>query len=133
MQCNSLAGVVPENISIEQAEETFIDNLRVASDKLQQQGIRLLSEAINTFDIPRFFLSNTHQALKIIEKVGGHNLSYQYDIYHMQRMEGELSSTIQNQLSSIGHLQLADNPGRHEPGSGEINYDFLLKFIDKLG
>ena len=132
-QCNALAGIVPNDVSFEQAEETFIDNLRFASDKLQQHGIKLLIEAINTFDIPRFFLSNTQQALEIIDKAGSDNLSYQYDIYHMQRMEGELSSTIQNQLSSIGHLQLADNPGRHEPGSGEINYDFLLNFIDKLG
>lgn len=132
-QCNALAGIVPEDVSFEHAEETFIDNLRFASDKLNQQGIKLLIEAINTFDIPKFFLSNTQQSLDIINKVGSDNLFYQYDIYHMQRMEGDLSATIQNQLSSIGHLQLADNPGRNEPGSGEINYDFLLGFIDKLG
>jgi hydroxypyruvate isomerase len=132
-QCNALAGIIPSDISFEQAEETFIDNLRFASDKLKQHDIKLLIEAINTFDIPQFFLSNTQQALDIINKVGSNNLFYQYDIYHMQRMEGELSSTIQTQLPMIGHLQLADNPGRHEPGSGEINYDFLLKFIDKLG
>ncbi|MDG2018116.1 MAG: hydroxypyruvate isomerase [Porticoccaceae bacterium] len=132
-QCNALAGIVPNDISPEQAEETFIDNLRFASDTLEQHGIKLLIEAINTYDIPRFFLNNTAQTMKILDEVGSNNLSYQYDIYHMQRMEGEVSSTIQKNLARIGHLQLADNPGRHEPGTGEINYDFLIKFIDQLG
>ena len=99
----------------------------------RSQGIKLLIEAINTYDIPGFFLNNTAQTMGILDKVNSNNLFYQYDIYHMQRMEGELASTIQQNLSRIGHLQLADNPGRHEPGSGEINYEFLLKFIDQLG
>ena len=131
-QCNALAGIVADNVSLEQAEETFVENLSFAADKLQQQGIKLLAEAINTYDIPGFFLNNTFQAMDILERVNSDNLYYQYDIYHMQRMEGELSPTIQQRISRIGHLQLADNPGRHEPGSGEINYDFLLDFIDQL-
>ena len=131
-QCNTLAGIVADNVSLEQAEETFIENLTFAADRLQKQGIRLLAEAINTYDIPGFFLNNTFQAMDILERVNSDNLFYQYDIYHMQRMEGELSSTIQQRINRIGHLQLADNPGRNEPGSGEINYGFLLDFIDQL-
>ena len=132
-QCNTLAGIVPDNVSYELAEETLIDNLRFAADKLKQHDIKLLAEAINTYDIPGFFLNNSAQSIALINKIESDNLFYQYDIYHMQRMEGEVANTIQRHLQSIGHIQLADNPGRHEPGSGEINYDFLLGFIDKLG
>jgi len=132
-QCNALAGIIPQGISAQQAEETFIDNLRFASNKLDQQGIKLMIEAINTYDIPGFFLNKTAQTMAILRQVKSDNLFYQYDIYHMQRMEGELSSNIQKQLPRIGHIQVADNPGRHEPGTGEINFDFILKFIEQLG
>ena len=96
-------------------------------------GIRLLIEPINTYDIPGFFLNRTRQALEIIAEVGSDNLFVQYDIYHMQRMEGELAKTIEKNLGKIAHLQLADNPGRNEPGTGEINYGFLFAFLDKIG
>ncbi|MDO9602654.1 MAG: TIM barrel protein, partial [Rhodocyclaceae bacterium] len=95
--------------------------------------IKLLIEPINTFDIPGFFLNRTRQALDIIRDTGSDNIFVQYDIYHMQRMEGELAKTIEKNLSSIAHLQLADNPGRNEPGTGEINYAFLFAFLDRIG
>ena len=90
-------------------------------------------EPINVFDIPGFYLNHTNQALDIIAEVGSDNLFLQYDIYHMQRMEGELAATIERNLASIAHMQLADNPGRHEPGTGEINYQFLFRHIDRIG
>jgi len=130
---NCLAGIVPAGVTFEQAESTFINNLKYAAEKLKAAGIPLLIEAINTYDIPGFFLSGTQQALDIIAKVGSSNLFYQYDIYHMQRMEGELANTIKANLALISHLQLADNPGRFEPGTGEINYGFLFKFLDEIG
>ncbi|MEH6558595.1 MAG: hydroxypyruvate isomerase [Oceanicoccus sp.] len=132
-QCNTLAGIIPSDVSDQQARETFVSNLSYAADKFATAKLTLLTEAINTYDMPGFFLNNTTQAMSIIDQVKKSNLYYQYDIYHMQRMEGELASTIETNLSRIGHFQLADNPGRHEPGSGEINYRFLLGFIDKLG
>jgi hydroxypyruvate isomerase len=132
-QCNVLAGIVPEGVSAEQARETFVANLRYAAPMLANGGVKLLIEAINTRDIPGFFLTNTAQALSVIEEVGSDNVFFQYDIYHMQIMEGDIAKTIEANLSSIAHLQLADNPGRHEPGTGEINYGFLFEFIDKLG
>lgn len=132
-QCNTLAGIIPADISYQQAHETFVANLSYAAEKFSAVKLRLLAEAINTYDMPGFFLNNTSQAMSIIDQVGKPNLYYQYDIYHMQRMEGELASTIKANMARIGHFQLADNPGRHEPGSGEINYRFLLDFIDKLG
>jgi len=132
-QCNALAGIVPDDVSYQQAHETLIANLSYAAEKFAAAKLNLLTEAINTYDMPGFFLNTTAQALSIIDEVNKPNLYYQYDIYHMQRMEGELASTIKMNLPRIGHFQLADNPGRHEPGSGEINYHFLLNFIEKNG
>ncbi|WP_305857560.1 hydroxypyruvate isomerase [Balneatrix alpica] len=132
-QVNCLAGILPAGACAKTAEATLVDNLKYAAAKLEQAGIRLVMEAINTRDIPGFFLNNTAQALAIREQVGSSNLFLQYDIYHMQIMEGDLARTIETHLPAIQHIQLADNPGRHEPGSGEINYAFLFDFIDRLG
>lgn len=132
-QVNCLAGIVPDGVTPEQAEETFVSNLRFAAGALKENGISLIIEAINTRDIPGFFLTNTQQALDIIAKVGSDNLNFQYDIYHMQIMEGNLAPTLSEHLAQIQHVQLADNPGRHEPGTGEINYPFLFKHLDSIG
>jgi hydroxypyruvate isomerase len=95
--------------------------------------VLLLVEPVNTFDIPGFYVSRTHEALSLLDEVGSGNVKLQYDIYHMQRMEGELAATLQANLARIGHIQLADNPGRHEPGTGEINYPFLFSWLDRIG
>ncbi len=130
---NCLAGKVPAGVTKEQAHATFVSNLKYAADKLKAAGIPLLIEPINTFDIPGFFLNYTAQAAAIIDEVGSDNLFIQYDIYHAQRMEGELANTFKKYQSRIAHVQLADNPGRNEPGTGEINYPFMFKFIDGAG
>jgi hydroxypyruvate isomerase len=132
-QVNCLAGIAPKGVDREKVDATFVANLRFAADKLGAAGIRLLIEPINTFDIPGFHLSRTQQALETIGTVGSGNLFVQYDIYHMQRMEGELANTIKAHLPQIAHIQLADNPGRNEPGTGEINYRFLFGFLDAIG
>lgn len=132
-QVNCLAGKLPEGVAREQAHATLVANLRYAADKLKAAGIRLLIEPINTFDIPGFFLNYTAQAAAIIDEVGSDNLYIQYDIYHAQRMEGELAATVQKHLARIPHIQLADNPGRNEPGTGEINYAFLFRHLDAIG
>jgi len=132
-QLNCLAGVAPQSVATEKLRETFVSNLKFAAGKLRQAGIRLLIEPINTRDIPGFYLTHTQQALDLIAEVGSDNLYLQYDIYHMQVMEGDLATTIEKNLKRIPHMQLADNPGRHEPGTGEINYPFLFEFIDRIG
>ena len=132
-QLNCLAGKLPAGVLREHAHATLIGNLGFAAAALKESGIRLLIEPINSFDIPGFFLTRTDQALAIVDEVGSDNLFVQYDIYHAQRMEGELGATLRNHLDRIGHIQLADNPGRGEPGTGEINYAWLLKHIDALG
>jgi len=130
---NCLAGILPKGVSPDAARETFTSNLRYAAPRLAEAGIKLLIEAINTRDLPGFFLSNTRQAVDVIEAVGSDNLFVQYDIYHMQIMEGHLAKTIEAHLPRIAHMQLAEVPGRHEPGTGEIDYGFLLDFIDRTG
>lgn len=132
-QLNALAGIAPQGVDADKIRATYVANLKFAADKLKAEGIRLITEPINTFDIPGFYLNRTQQAVDIIKEVGSDNLFIQHDIYHMQRMEGELANTIKANISLIKHMQLADNPGRNEPGTGEINYKFLFKFIDDLG
>jgi hydroxypyruvate isomerase len=117
----------------DKARETFVANLRFAAAKLEQAQIRLLIEPCNTRDIPGFYLNRSQQALEVIREVGSSNLFLQYDIYHMPVMEGDLAPTIERNRAFIRHLQLADNPGRNEPGTGEINYRFLFGVIERLG
>ena len=132
-QLNCLAGKAPAGVPDERLRQTFVENLRFAAAELKKAGLRLLIEPVNTFDIPGFYLNRTAQAVSILDEVGADNAFLQYDIYHAQRMEGELAATLQKYLPRIGHVQLADNPGRNEPGSGEINYPFLFAHLDRIG
>ena len=132
-QLNCLAGKAPAGVAEAQLRKTFVANLKFAAAELGKAGLRLLIEPINSFDIPGFYLNRTAQALDILDEVGADNAFVQYDIYHAQRMEGELAATMQKHLARIGHIQLADNPGRNEPGTGEINYAFLFKHLDHIG
>ena len=132
-QVNCLLGKLPDGLTSADARKVVVDNLRFAANELQSAGIRLLIEPVNSFDIPGFYLTRTEQALSLIEEVGSPNLLLQYDIYHAQRMEGELGNTLTKNITRIGHIQLADNPGRGEPGTGEINYPWLFNHIDSLG
>jgi hydroxypyruvate isomerase len=132
-QVNCLVGLTPDGVAADKVRATVVGNLKFAAGKLKEAGIRLLTEPINTRDIPRFYLCHTQQAIDIMDEVGSDNLWLQYDIYHMQIMEGDLAPTIERNFKRIAHFQLADNPGRHEPGTGEINYPFLYGFIDRLG
>ena len=132
-QLNCLAGKAPAGVSDAVLRETLVANLRFAAAALKAAGLRLLVEPINTFDIPGFYLNRTAQALAILDEVGADNAFVQYDIYHAQRMEGELAATLHKHLARIGHVQLADNPGRNEPGTGEIHYPFLFAHLDRIG
>jgi len=126
-----MAGKAPR---VEASRRTLIDNIRYAADLVAGDEIDILLEPINTrVDIPGYFYDNTATVLDIIQEAGAPNVKLQYDIYHMQIMEGDLARAIERLLPSIGHIQLADNPGRGEPGTGEINYPWLLERIDRLG
>ena len=130
---NCLAGKTPSGHSDAVIRDTLVGNLRFAAAALKEVGMKLLIEPINTFDIPGFHLNRTVDALALIDEVGSDNLYVQYDIYHAQRMEGELIATMTKHLARIGHIQLADNPGRNEPGTGEIAYDRVFAALDRIG
>lgn len=130
---NCLAGVAPQNISEKAMRKTLIENLSYAADMLADQNIQLLIEPLNNRDVPGFYLNTSADALKLIEAVSHPNIHLQYDIYHMQIMEGDLIQTIQAHMDQIAHIQLADNPGRHQPGTGEINFTNLFSFIEQAG
>jgi hydroxypyruvate isomerase len=132
-QINCLSGITPPGVTASRARGTFVSNLKHAAPRLAAHGVKLLIEPINTYDIPGFFLTTTADALAILDEAGEQNLFLQYDAYHMQMMEGNLANTIAKNLHRIAHIQIADVPGRHEPGTGEINYHFLLRRIDEMG
>ena len=132
-QLNCLAGIAPAGVDEALVRQTFVDNLRHAAAKLKAAGLKLLIEPINDFDVPGFWLNNTAKAIGVIEEVGADNLFLQYDIYHAQRYEGELAATMAKVLPHIAHIQVADNPGRNEPGSGEIHFDFLFRHLARIG
>lgn len=130
---NCLAGCAPDGAGAATLRRTLVANLRFAAEALRRAGIELLVEPINRFDVPGFFVDRTQQALDLLDEVGADNAFVQYDVYHAQRSEGELATTLQRHLARIGHVQIADNPGRHEPGTGEIAYGFLFAHLDRIG
>ncbi|WLQ12591.1 hydroxypyruvate isomerase [Hahella aquimaris] len=130
---NCLTGIKPSSVSDEQAWFTLVDNLRYAARKLGDEGIMLTLEAINSLDVPDFLIDSTDKALRAIQLSGVNNIKYQYDIYHMQVMEGDLVRTIKRHIANIGHIQFADNPGRHQPGTGEINFAYVFSQLDEMG
>ena len=132
-QLNCLVGNTPKNVPDQKVRQTLVDNLRFAAAAMEKAGIRLLVEPVNSIDMPGFYLTGTRQALDLMKEINHPNIRLQYDIYHMQVMEGNLTRSIVSHLSEIGHIQLADNPGRHEPGTGEINFTNLFRFIDEAG
>ncbi|OQW88592.1 MAG: hydroxypyruvate isomerase [Rhodoferax ferrireducens] len=132
-QLNCLAGIAPAGVGDALLHQTLLDNLRYCAAEFKAAGLNLLLEPINSHDMPGFYVNRTAQAVAILDAVGADNAYVQYDIYHAQRMEGELAATLQRYLPRIGHMQLGDNPGRHEPGTGEINFPFLFRHLDRIG
>ena len=132
-QVNCLAGIAPPDEDAALLRRTFVDNLRFAARAFASEGLKLLVEPINTFDMPGFFVHRTAQCVELLDDIGEPNVFVQYDAYHMQRMEGELAATIAKHLPRIAHVQVADNPGRHEPGTGEIRFEFLFAQLEHLG
>ncbi|MBC7953325.1 MAG: hydroxypyruvate isomerase [Rhodospirillaceae bacterium] len=131
-QMNCLAGIAPPS-GHRAVRETLVANLRYAAKKLADEGMVLLVEALNTREVPGFYISRTRQALDVIADVGLTNVKLQYDLYHMQLMEGDLAGTLARHLPRIGHIQIANPPNRHEPGEGEVDFHFLLEHMDRLG
>ncbi|MFN4210383.1 MAG: hydroxypyruvate isomerase [Devosia sp.] len=130
---NCLAGIAPAGTTADERDAVLVANLKYAAPRLASAGIKLLLEPINLRDIPDFHVSTTHHAERLLDAVGSDNLFIQYDVYHTQVMQGDLVPTYARLKDRIGHVQIADNPGRNEPGTGEINYGFVLSELDRLG
>lgn len=128
-----MAGTVPAGADLAELRRTYVENIRLAADLASTAGVTINVEPLNTRDNPGYFLSRSDQAAALLDEIGAPNVRLQYDVYHMQIMEGDLVPTIARLLPRIGHIQIADTPGRHEPGTGEINYPFVLSQLDTLG
>jgi hydroxypyruvate isomerase len=130
---NCLAGLKPPGLSEDEAFTTLVTNLRFAAQELDRAGLTLLVEPINVYDMPGFFLNTSAATMRAIAATGASNICLQYDIYHMQRMEGEISTTIERLFSQIGHFQCAGIPSRTEPDRGELDYAHVFGLIERLG
>jgi 2-dehydrotetronate isomerase len=125
--------LVPPDRDRSEAERAYVANLRHAAERLSGEGVTVIIEPINNRDIPGYFLNTTTQAMSVIERVAHPNLKLQLDLYHVQIMEGDLAHRIRALAGHYPHVQIAGNPGRHEPDIGEINYPFLFDLFDELG
>lgn len=132
-QLNCVAGLVPAGYGYEELEAVLVGNLQYASEKLRAAGIRLLLEPQNNRDLPGCLVSSTKLFERIFDKVKSDNLYLQYDFYHMQIMQGDLVATFEAHQRRIAHVQIANNPGRHEPDIGEIDYSFIFSELERLG
>jgi len=128
---NCLVGKQMEGVPLAEQWACLVDNLKSAAAAFEEVGLVLLVEAVNTFDIPGFFLRTTSEAFHLQEAVGAANLKVQFDVYHAQRMEGNLVHTLRNNIGRIGHIQVADSPDRNQPGTGEINFGYLFRVLDR--
>lgn len=133
IRLHAMAGVVPKGVSLADAKATYVANLKFAAAELAKHGISLLVEAINTRDIPGFFLNTQAQAFDILEEVNAENLMLQMDLYHMQIMEGDLAVKLSKYASQCGHVQVAGVPKRNEPDTGEVYYPYLYEHLDAIG
>jgi hydroxypyruvate isomerase len=132
-QLNCLAGIAPAGRPRAALIDTLIENLHYAAGELARAGLRLMVEPLNDQDVPGFLLNRPGEAIAAIAAARAANAFLQYDFYHAQVMEGNLAATLERLLPRIGHVQFSDNPGRHEPGTGEINFAFLFGELDRLG
>src|SRR3972149_80647 len=130
---NCLAGLRDGAIPYEEQWACLVDNVRAAARLLETAGLTLMVEPINTFDLPTFLLSRRAEAIRLLDEAGAPTVRLQYDVYHMQRAEGNIIATLRALLSRIGHVQIADPPGRHQPGTGELNFATILRALDDGG
>ena len=129
-----LAGLRPAGVGEPELEETYVANLRFAADRFATIGATVMIEPINSrIDMPGYWLDDIDKGFRLLAAVDRSNVKMQYDIYHAQVIAGDLARTLEANIERIGHIQIADNPGRHEPGTGEINYPFLFDLLDRLG
>lgn len=127
-----MAGIKPEGMLFADALDCYIENIEYAANVAAQHNRIICIEPINSYDMPGYLLNYSEDAIEIISELGHPHVRLQYDMYHAQRMEGHLSQSIERLLPYIAHIQIANNPGRHEPHLGELNYGFIFHMLDQL-
>ncbi len=130
---NALVGLDLDGVDTAEQFELARDNVAWAADQAAEHGIEVMIEAVNTFENGPYLLYTTNAAADFVGRVGRDNVKLQYDAYHMQRMEGNIMATLRERIGDISHVQVADSPGRGEPGTGELNYRYILAALDELG
>jgi hydroxypyruvate isomerase len=130
---HAMAGLVPHATDRHTWRSTYIRNLKLAAARTAEHGILLVIEPINTRDIPGYFLNRQDEAQAILCEVGAANLKVQFDIYHVQIVEGDVATKLRRWIGGVGHVQIAGVPERHEPSLGELNYPYLFRLLDELG
>jgi hydroxypyruvate isomerase len=130
---HAMAGIPPAAVSPASCRATLIQNLKYAAGELAPRGITLLLEAINTRDIPGFFINTQADSFAVCAAVNAHNLKMQMDCYHMQVMEGDLAKKLKHYAPHCGHVQIAGAPERNEPDTGEVRYDYIFRLLDDIG
>lgn len=128
---NCLAGIVPSAGDLRQLRATLVENLRFAAREMNRCGITLVIEPLNSRDVPGFFVRTSGQAVEIIEEVGADNLALQFDVYHTHIMEDDVLISLREHMRHIAHVQIADDPGRHEPGTGNIDFDSVFEALQQ--
>lgn len=128
-----MAGIPADEISRNEAMEVYVENLRRAADACAPDGITVVIEALNSRDMPGYFISRTDEARRIIETVDRRNVGLQLDFYHCQIMEGDLETRLRNLAGIVRHIQIAGVPGRHEPDTGEVNYSHMFNVMCEIG
>jgi hydroxypyruvate isomerase len=128
-----MAGVPPADLSYDTALALYAQNLAWAGERALKAGVRLTIEPLNPHDAPGYLLNTQEQGAAIVEAVGRDRLGLQFDLYHCQTAQGNVTARLSALMPVVAHMQLADVPGRHEPGTGEIAWDFVFRRIDELG
>ncbi|MEH6473171.1 MAG: TIM barrel protein [Halopseudomonas sp.] len=132
-QINCLAGIRPAELPKADALQLMTERVTYAAKRLAEYQLVFNIEAINSFDIAEFLVDRSATVIEMIQASACDNIRLQYDIYHMHRMEAPLLPALPGLLPHIGHIQVADHPGRHEPGSGVIDFPRLFNALDSLG
>ena len=130
---HAMAGIAPSGVDRAACKATLIANLKYAAQKLAPDNITVLLEAINYRDIPGFFINTQAESYEICEAVDEPSLKMQMDLYHMQVMEGDIATKLRQYAPQCGHIQIAGTPGRNEPDTGEVHYEYLFRLLDEIG
>lgn len=133
LRVNCLPGNDLGTLSRERQLATVVENFQWALPLAADAGIVLLVEPLNLFESPKYLIGHTNEALALMRRLNSDYVQLQYDVYHMQRMEGHVAQAIRQHAREIGHIQIADNPGRHEPGTGAINWREVFGAIEDSG